>query len=102
RRRLEARIGAVLPAEVLLSKVEGLPRRERPERIAEIAREAVVALRDRVPFDIDAVSPHAPAPDEPSASASSSSASPAPPPPKDGDGHGHASEEAKPKARPRA
>lgn len=51
-RKLEARIGGFMPAEVLLQKAGGGLRREKLQRVAEISREAIVALRDGVAFDV--------------------------------------------------
>ncbi|MBI3726678.1 AMP-binding protein [bacterium] len=51
-RRLEARIGGFMPASVLLAKAGGKLKRDKLQRISEIAREAIVALRDGVAFDV--------------------------------------------------
>jgi long-chain acyl-CoA synthetase len=51
-RKLEARIGGYMAAETLLQKAGGGLRREKLQRVAEIARDAIVALRDGVAFDV--------------------------------------------------
>jgi 1-acyl-sn-glycerol-3-phosphate acyltransferase len=51
-RKLEARIGGYMPADILIQKAGGGLRREKLQRVAEIAREAIVALRDGVAFDV--------------------------------------------------
>lgn len=53
-RQLGARIGGFMPADVLLSKAGGggRARRDTFQRISEIARDSIVALRDGAPFDI--------------------------------------------------
>src|SRR5205807_8931403 len=53
-RNLGARIGGFMPADVLNAKAAGGGRARRDvfQRISEIAREAIVSLRDAVPFDV--------------------------------------------------
>ena len=51
-RKLEARIGGYMPASTLLQKAGGGLRRDKLQKVAEIAREAIVALRDGVAFDV--------------------------------------------------
>ena len=67
-RKLEARIGGYMPADVLLAKAGGGLRREKLQRVAEIARDAIVALRDGVAFDVRSLpEPHEVAGEEPRA-----------------------------------
>jgi long-chain acyl-CoA synthetase len=56
-RKLGARIGGFMPADVLIAKASGGGRARRDvfQRISEIAREAIVALRDGVAFDVRAL-----------------------------------------------
>jgi long-chain acyl-CoA synthetase len=57
-RKVEARIGGFMPASVLMAKAVGGgegrrgPRREALQRVAEIARDSIIALRDGVAFDV--------------------------------------------------
>ena len=49
---LEARIGRFLPGDQLLDLTAHLGRRQQANRIVEVVRSSLCALRDGVPFDL--------------------------------------------------
>ncbi|MBL4845957.1 MAG: AMP-binding protein [Planctomycetes bacterium] len=63
--KLEARIGPFLPPDLLIGNTSHLPRRAQANRIVEVVREALCALRDGQGFDpAQALPPHVPKPVE--------------------------------------
>ncbi|MGE0708668.1 MAG: AMP-binding protein [Planctomycetota bacterium] len=72
REPLEARIGPFLSPELLLDRTQHLGRRQQAERVVEVVREVLCALRDGEPIDIDALLP----PPEPEVGSAAAAATP--------------------------